>query len=130
MKHSLRFSKEIEKILIAGYLDDLITMNSTHSFCCNIISKITLLLSKLGFVIHPEKSTFNTCQEIKYLGFLINSIKMTVLLIPDEKILPLCVKFLATEQVPERQVAQLLRHFSRSSITVPYGKLYNRSPER
>ena len=40
--------------------------------------RTTLLSSKLGFVIHPEKSTFNPCLEIEYLGFVINSIKIAV----------------------------------------------------
>ena len=51
------------------------TLNNTRSSCCDNISKITLFLSKLGFVIHAEKSTFNPCQEIEYLGFVINSKK-------------------------------------------------------
>ena len=107
-------------------------MKSTHSSCCNNISKITLLLSKLGFVIHPEKSTFNPCQENEYLDFVINSIEMTVSLTPAKKqnILSICVKLLAIEQTPIRQVAQLLETFSSSFNEVPYGKLYYRPLER
>ena len=85
MKPLLAFLRKIEKFLVASYFDDLITMNSTHSSCCDNISKFTLLLSKLGFVIYPEKSTFNSCQEIEYLQFAINSIKMSVSLIPAKK---------------------------------------------
>ena len=84
LKPPLAFSRKIEKILAAGYFDDLITMNSTHSSCDNNISKIYLLLSELGFVIYPEKSTFNPCQEIKHLGFVINSIEMTASLTPTK----------------------------------------------
>ena len=129
MKPPLAFLRKIEKNLVAGYFDDLITMNSTHSSCCDNISKIILLLSKLGFVIHSEKSTFNPCQEIEYLGFVINSINMTVSLTTakKQKILLLCVKLLTTEQAPIRQVAQLLGTFSSSFIAVPFGKLYYRS---
>ena len=85
MKPLLAFLRKIEKILVAGYFVDLITMNSTHSSCCDNTSKITLLLSKLGFVIHPEKSTFNPCEEIEYLRFVINSVKMRVSLTPAKK---------------------------------------------
>ena len=61
LKH-LTFSRKIEKILVAGFFDNLITMGKIHSFCCDNILKITLLFSKLGgFAIHPEKSTFNPC---------------------------------------------------------------------
>ena len=65
MKLPLTFLRKIEKTLVAGYFDDLITMNSIHSSCCDTISKITLLLSKLSFATHPEKSNFNPCQEIE-----------------------------------------------------------------
>ena len=47
--------RKIEKILVAGHFDDLITMNSKHSFCCDNISQITLLLSKLGFRYTPRE---------------------------------------------------------------------------
>ena len=40
------------------------------------------------------------------------------------------MKLLATEQAPIRQVTQLLGTFSRSFITLLYGKLYYRSVER
>ena len=59
---------------------------------------VAILLSKLGFVIHPEKSTFNPCQEIEYSGFEINSIKMMVSLTPAN--ITLCDKLLPTEHAP------------------------------
>ena len=43
MKPLLAFLRKTEKTLVAGYFDDLITMNSTHSSCCDNISKIILL---------------------------------------------------------------------------------------
>ena len=109
MKPPLAFLRKIEKILVAGYFDDLITLNSKHS-----------------------SSTFNPCQEIEYLGFVISSVKVTISLTPanKQKILSLCVKLLATEQAPIRQVAQLFVTFSSSFIAVPYGKLYCKSLER
>ena len=75
MKPLLAFLKKNEKILVASYFNDLITMNSTHGSCCDNILKISLLLSKLRLCLHPEKSTFHPCQEIEYLGFVINSIE-------------------------------------------------------
>ena len=132
IKPPLAFLRKIEEILVAGYFDDLITMNSAHSSCCDNISKIISLLSILGFAIHPEKSPFNPCQEIEYLEFVINSINMTVSLTPAkiQKILSLCVTLLAREHAPIRQVAQLLGTFSSSFIAMPFGKLYYRSLER
>ena len=107
-------------------------MSNTHNSCFDNISKIILLLFKVGFVINPEKSTFNFCQEIEYLGFVINSMKVIVSLTPakKQKILSLCVKLRPTEQPPVRQVAQLLGTLYSSFIAVPYGKLHYRSLER
>ena len=88
----------------------------------------------------PEKSILNRCQEIEYLGFVINSIKNDSSLTPakEQKILLLFVKVLAeqagsrftTEQARIRQVVQLLGSFSNSFIAMPYGKLCYRSLDR
>ena len=32
----------------------------------------------LGFIIHPDKSIFEPTQEIEFLGFLLNSVSMTI----------------------------------------------------
>ena len=62
---------------------------------------------------------------------MINLIEMTVSLTPAKKqnILSLCVKLLAVEQTPIRQVAQLLGTFSSSFIELPHSKLYYRPLE-
>ena len=125
--------KNPEKILVAGYFDDFITMNIKHSYCCNNISEIILLLSKLGLVIIPEKSTFNPRQETEYLGFMINFIKMSVLFTPvkKQKTLSLCVKLLATEQAPIRQTAHFLGTFSSGFILAAlFLILYSRKQPR
>ena len=67
MKPPLAFLRKIETILVAGYFDSLITMNSTHSSCSDNISKITLLLSKLGFVIHPASGQCGKKDDSKVL---------------------------------------------------------------
>ena len=56
---------------------------------------------------------------------------MAVSLTPAKKqnILSLCVKLLAVEQTPIRQVAQLLGTFSSSFIELPHSKLYYRPLE-
>ena len=46
------------RILVANYIDDLITMNMTLESCMDNISKIIEILMSLGFVIHPSKSEF------------------------------------------------------------------------
>lgn len=42
------------------------------------------LFNKTGFTIHPEKSVLEPVQKIAFLGFLIDSIKMSVTLTPEK----------------------------------------------
>lgn len=42
------------------------------------------LFNKTGFTIHPEKSLLEPVQKIAFLGFLIDSIKMSVTLTPEK----------------------------------------------
>ena len=59
--------------MIAIYIDDLINVGLKFDACVgNVITSIKLLNS-LGFIIHPDKSTFLPKQEIAFLGFNINS---------------------------------------------------------
>ena len=42
------------------------------------------LFEKLGFLPHPEKSVFEPTQIITFLGFVINSVTMTLTLTPEK----------------------------------------------
>ncbi len=50
----------------------------THSECCENVENRTSLLSKLQFHLHPTKSVTNPTQKLIFLGFLLDSINMTV----------------------------------------------------
>ena len=72
------------KHIISGYIDDLYLQGSAYQKCAiNIIDSIQML-DKLGLVIHPEKSLFIPQQGIVFLGFVIDSVKMTVTLTEDK----------------------------------------------
>ena len=60
LNHPLAFLKRIEKILVPGVFDDLITLNSAHSSCCDKVSKITFALQR--FVITAP--ICNTCPDL------------------------------------------------------------------
>ena len=49
------------------------------------MQEIVQLLQLLGFVINFEKSQLNPTQKIQYLGFEIDSVRMTISL-PEEKV--------------------------------------------
>ena len=60
-----------------AHLDDLCLQGRTYDDC---VIDTTVLLDKLGLVVHPEKSSFIPSQELVILGFIINSLTMTCLL--------------------------------------------------
>ena len=67
-----------EEIKTSAYIDDIYLQEDTKENCIkNIIDSVTLLRS-LGFTVHAEKSQFLPTQELKILGFTINSVSMTV----------------------------------------------------
>ena len=63
---------------IMGYLDDTFLMGDTFNECKNAVLASVKLITNLGYFIHPEKSNFFPSQEIEFLGFIINSKKVTV----------------------------------------------------
>ena len=63
---------------IMGYLDDTFLMGDTFHKRKNAVLASVKLLNNLGVFIHPEKSKLFPSQMIEFLGFIINSKKMTV----------------------------------------------------
>ena len=86
----------IEGVIVAIYIDDIIVIGDTYEECLIGTIKTIKLFLKLGFIIHPEKSSLQPSQEITYLGFVFNSKEMSVTLTSEkrEKILESCKKFL------------------------------------
>ena len=65
---------------IAIEVVDLSTAKDTFADCSYSVIQAMGLFSKFGFVIRPVKSHFVPSQMVTYLGFIINSEKMTVYL--------------------------------------------------
>ena len=61
-----------------SYLDDNYLQGEDKNVCIHNINENAKLLLKLGFVIHSEKSQFEPVQKLVYLGFILDSQKMTV----------------------------------------------------
>ena len=70
----------IEGVIVAIYIDDIIAIGDTYEKCLIGTIKTIKLFLKLGFIIHPEKSSLQPSQEITYLGFVFNSKEMLVTL--------------------------------------------------
>ena len=62
------------------YIDDCLLLEETFENCFKNIRATVALIRELGFTIHPEKSVLALPQQIIFLGFVIDSVKMTITL--------------------------------------------------
>ena len=58
--------------------DDLYLHGRTYDDCVKNVIDTTVLLDKLGLVVHPEKSSFIPSQVLVILRFIIHSLTMTI----------------------------------------------------
>ena len=95
-----------------------------------MIDTITLL-DTLGFVVHPNKSVLIPSQIRVLLGFVLNSVTMTVCLTPEKVTkLKIAVYHLITHTNPTmREVAQVVGIIVASFSGVMYGPLHYRLTE-
>ena len=64
--------------LNSGYIDDSYLQGDTVADCQQNVGDSVTLFTRLGFFIHPEKSVFVPTQRLTFLGFVLDSISMTV----------------------------------------------------
>jgi hypothetical protein len=69
---------------ISFYLDDTLLRAASYSLAWRDLRVFGQLLQLAGFLLHKDKSVYEPTQEIKYLGFVINSVTMTISL-PNDK---------------------------------------------
>lgn len=96
--------------ITASYIDDLFLQGKTYEQCVSNVLDTFLQFEELGFIIHPDKSAFIPSQELVLLGFIINSIDMTIILTPEKKlaIKQLCLSLISKHMPTIREVAQVI----------------------
>ena len=121
-------SKQLES---AVYVDDNILFGNSFEDCLHNTIETVSLLRKLGFTVHAEKSILTPTQEIIFLGFVLNSIKMTisVTLAKKEKIRQLCLEVISKPNISIRKLACIIGNLVAALPAVPYGKLFYRELE-
>ena len=67
-----------------GYIDDSYLQGGTFSDCNTNVAVTTKLFTDLGFILNHEKSVFEPKQVITFLGFVLNSVTLTVALTPEK----------------------------------------------
>ena len=92
------------------YLDDLLFMNQSKEGLKLDMATAQYLLENLGFVINFEKSHFIPTQQLEFLGLIVNTQDMTLLL-PDCKVEAIkahCTHLLALHEVSVWELSQLI----------------------
>ena len=92
----------------SAYLDDLVLFGATHQDCADNVRDTMVLLDKVGFMVHPDKSIIEPSHVLVYLGFVLDSLKMRVLLTQERqrKIIDVCLKLLGADRVTIRFLAE------------------------
>ena len=120
--------------IVSGHLEDFYLQGKTPEECSQNVTDTVTLFTRLGMLVHPDKSIFNPSQNLLILGFEINSVSMIVRL-TEEKAQALkldCEKFVqkSYKMLPIREVAQIVGKLISSFPGVLYGPLYYRSLEK
>ena len=117
--------------LNVGYIDDSYLQGDTAHQCQTNVSDTCCLFTRLGFIIHPVKSVLKPVQCLVFLGFVLNSINMTVCL-PTEKVLRIkerCSKLLSNASISIQELAEVIGLLVSSFPGVIHGPLFYRNLE-
>ena len=112
-----------------GYLDDSLLISASAEECAQNVRDTICVFDKLGFVVHPTKSVLSPVQVITYLGFIIDSVRMTIALTDKrkEKIKQAATKIKEENYMPIREVASFIGLVVAAFPAVPYGPLHYRT---
>lgn len=114
------------------YLDDILLFGSSFSDCRDNVQKTCCLLQKLGFVINIKKSQMVPSRTYKYLGFIYDSLKMTIELPQDkrERIKNQIIKFSKLNKCSIREFAAFIGSLGSCCSALTYGWVYMKGFER
>ncbi|RUA04502.1 MAG: hypothetical protein DSY43_06170 [Gammaproteobacteria bacterium] len=118
--------------IAVGYIDDLFLQGDTYNECLSNVTTSFQLFDSLGFVIHPEKSVFRPSQHLVFLGFIIDSVDMTVTLTTEKgaDLKALCQSIRDRQKLTIRTTATVIGKIIASFPGVIHGPLYYRALER
>lgn len=115
------------------YIDDMIIIGNSS---CSVKYQLDIaktLFTKLGFYVNVEKSVLLPTQTITHLGFVIDSLSLSISLPEnkcialEEKCRDLCSK---RDKVKIREVSSLVGSFTASYPATKWGRLYFRDLDR
>ena len=105
------------------YLDDSFLIENSKEKCIKSVDKLSQDFENLGFIVNKEKSSFEPKQEMKFLGYLFNTVEMTIK--PDqdkrEKTIKFILDFLKKDSFPVRLGASLIGTLNDLCKAIEYG---------
>ena len=113
------------------YIDDSLLKGENYAECSYNVQKSVQLFQQCGFYINEGKSCLIPTQIIEFLGFILNSIEMTIKL-TDRKIEKYTEKLkslLYKSYVSIQELAELIGSLVSAFPGVQYGKLHYRNLE-
>ena len=124
---------EVRKIghPISGYIDDFIMIKMTKIACFEAGISTANMFQTLGFVIHREKSQLEPTQKIIFLGFVIDSVTMTISLTEKRRnaLHSLLLNILRLKSPTIQYVAKVIGHIISALPASKFGSLYYRDLE-
>ena len=117
--------------LNVGYIDDSYLQGDNEEECQANVNDTCELFEKLGFVLHPTKSVLKPVQSLIFLGFVLDSVNMTVTLTVEKisHVKTNCQKIMERDEVCIQDLASLIGLLVSSFPGVIYGPLFYRSLE-
>ena len=119
-------------IRIIIYLDDILVLASSKSQLTEDLASVARQLEELGFTLNRKKCIWSPTQIIEFLGFIVNSLAMTIHLPHDkiEKIKKECRHVSHKQEVTACQLAHLVGLLSSSIPAIAPAPLHYRALQR
>ena len=114
------------------YIDDSFVIANDWAGCRETLHQLCQGLDKLGMVIHLEKSVLEPTQQLTFLGFVIDSVGLTVTLTQDkkDKFVRAASQVLEKDWLTIREVAGLIGLMVAYQVAVQYGGAHLKGLER
>lgn len=114
------------------YLDDILLFGATYEECLLNVQVTSDLLQSLGFLINIPKSNLTPSNKCKFLGFVFDSISMSIELPLEKrhKIINLVRRFKQIQSCRIRDFAEMLGYLVSVCPAVNYSWLYTKRFER
>ncbi len=117
-----------EGFVSTNYIDDCLLLAQDRNTCKLNVRKTVDISLKAGFTIHPEKSILEPTTRIIYLGFILDSVEMSVRLTPEKalKLKKEVKKLRKANKTSIRYLAKVIGLMVSSFPGTSFGKLFYR----